>query len=160
MRIGLDGLVITEHDYQWESDELAGAVEQGHTTPVFSGAEISAHEGHFLVYGLPALDDVPPGIALAELLKVVRSNHAAIVAAHIRFAGTAFDRFVAEHGPAFDALELVSNNITAETRSKTEALLRANPSMELPAPATATSCKWWGAISPSLLTRSPPSRIS
>ena len=28
---------------------------------VFSGAEISAREGHFLVYGLPSLDEVPRG---------------------------------------------------------------------------------------------------
>ena len=35
---------------------------------VFSGAEVSAREGHFLVYGLPSLDEVPPGVELAELL--------------------------------------------------------------------------------------------
>jgi predicted metal-dependent phosphoesterase TrpH len=129
LRIGLDGLVITEHDYQWESDELAELADRAAPLRVFSGAEISAREGHFLVYGLPALDDVPPGIALADLLKVVRRNHAAIVAAHPFRWDQPFDTFVAEHGPAFDALELVSNNISAETRSKTEALLRANPSM-------------------------------
>jgi len=129
LRIGLDGLVITEHDYQWESGELAELADRAAPLRVFSGAEISAREGHFLVYGLPALDEVPPGIALADLLKVVRRNHAAIVAAHPFRWDQPFDRFVAEHGPAFDALELVSNNISAETRSKTEALLRANPSM-------------------------------
>jgi predicted metal-dependent phosphoesterase TrpH len=129
LRIGLDALVITEHDYQWESDELAELADRAAPLRVFSGAEISAREGHFLVYGLPALDEVPPGIALADLLKVVRRNHAAIVAAHPFRWDQPFDTFVAEHGPAFDALELVSNNISAETRSKTEALLRANPSM-------------------------------
>ena len=34
---------------------------------------------------------------------------------------------VAEHGPVFDALELVSNNVSPETRAKTEALLRKHP---------------------------------
>jgi predicted metal-dependent phosphoesterase TrpH len=129
LRIGLDGLVITEHDYQWEADELAELADRAAPLRVFSGAEISALEGHFLVYGLPTLDEVPPGIALADLLKVVRKNRAAIVAAHPFRWDQPFDTFVAEHGPAFDALELVSNNITRETRSKTEALLRANPSM-------------------------------
>jgi predicted metal-dependent phosphoesterase TrpH len=129
LRIGLDGLVITEHDYQWKSEELAELANRAAPLRVFSGAEISAREGHFLVYGLPALDEVPPGIGLADLLKVVRRNHAAIVAAHPFRWDQPFDTFVAEHGPAFDALELVSNNISAETRSKTEALLRANPSM-------------------------------
>jgi PHP-associated len=129
LRIGLDGLVITEHDYQWESDELAELAARAAPLRVFSGAEISAREGHFLVYGLPGLDDVPPGIALVDLLKVVRRHRAAIVAAHPFRWGQPFDTFVAEHGPAFDALELVSNNVTVETRSKTEAVLHANPSV-------------------------------
>ncbi len=81
-KIGLDGLVITEHDYQWEPDELAELADRAAPLVVFSGAEISAREGHFLVYGLPTIDEAPPGIALADLLKVVRSHHAAIVAAH------------------------------------------------------------------------------
>jgi predicted metal-dependent phosphoesterase TrpH len=127
--IGLDGLVITEHDYQWEPDELAELADRAAPLLVFSGAEISAREGHFLVYGLPTIDEAPPGIALADLLKVVRSHHAAIVAAHPFRWDQRFDQIVAEHGPAFDALELVSNNVTTETRSKTALLLRDHPSM-------------------------------
>src|SRR5262245_14825956 len=80
--IGLDGLVITEHDYQWEPEELSELSAMAAPLRVFSGAEVSAREGHFLVYGLRSLDDVPPGIDLAELLRVVRRHEAAIVAAH------------------------------------------------------------------------------
>ena len=54
--IGLDGVVITEHDYQWEAGELADLAARAAPLRVFSGAEISAREGHFLVYGLPALE--------------------------------------------------------------------------------------------------------
>ncbi len=54
--IGLDGVVITEHDYQWEADELAELAAHAAPLLVFSGAEISAREGHFLVYGLPSLE--------------------------------------------------------------------------------------------------------
>ena len=125
--IGLDGVVITEHDYQWEADELAELAGRAAPLRVFSGAEISAREGHFLVYGLPSLDDVPAGVALAELLKTVRRHQAAIVAAHPFRWDQPFDAIVAEHGPVFDALELVSNNVSAETRAKTEALLRKHP---------------------------------
>jgi len=125
--IGLDGLVITEHDYQWEADELAELAARAAPLCVFSGAEISAREGHFLVYGLPSLEEVPPGILLTDLLKVVRRHDAAIVAAHPFRWDQPFDEIVAEHGAAFDALELVSNNITWETRSKTAALLRTHP---------------------------------
>jgi PHP-associated len=129
LKIGLDGLVITEHDYQWKADELAELADRAAPLRVFSGAEVSAREGHFLIYGLPTLDEVPPGVSLADLLKVVRRNHAAIVAAHPFRWDQPFETFVAEFGPAFDALELVSNNVSRETRSKTEALLRANPDM-------------------------------
>jgi predicted metal-dependent phosphoesterase TrpH len=122
--IGLDGLVITEHDYQWEPDELAELAARAAPLRVFSGAEISAREGHFLVYGLPTLEEVPPGITLAELLSTVRRHHAAIVAAHPFRWDQPFESIVAEHGPVFDALELVSNNVSRETRAKTEALLR------------------------------------
>jgi predicted metal-dependent phosphoesterase TrpH len=126
-RIGLDGVVITEHDYQWEPGELAELAALAAPLRVFSGVEVSAREGHFLVYGLPSLDDVFAGIALAELLSVVRRHEAAIVGAHPFRWDQPFDEIVAEHGPVFDALELVSNNVTTETRLRTEALLRAHP---------------------------------
>jgi predicted metal-dependent phosphoesterase TrpH len=122
--IGLDGLVITEHDYQWEEDELSELARRAAPLLVFSGAEISAREGHFLVYGLPSVDEVPPGIGLAELLRVVRAHGAAIVAAHPFRWDQPFDAIVAEHGPAFDALELVTKNVTPETRARTEEVLR------------------------------------
>ena len=94
---------------------------------VFSGAEISAREGHFLVYGLPSLEEAPPGILVRDLIEVVRRHQAAIVAAHPFRWDQPFDQIVADHGPAFDALELVSNNIYPETRAKTQGLLNQYP---------------------------------
>jgi predicted metal-dependent phosphoesterase TrpH len=123
-QIGLDGLVITEHDYQWDVAELAELAARAAPLRVLSGAEVSAREGHFLVYGLPSLDEVPPGVSLAELLRVVRAHDAAVVAAHPFRWDQPFDEIVAEHGPAFDALELVSKNVFPDTRARTEAVLR------------------------------------
>ncbi|GAC1465691.1 MAG: hypothetical protein NVSMB9_05520 [Isosphaeraceae bacterium] len=127
--VGLDGVVITEHDYQWEREELAAlaALAEKQGILVFSGAEISTREGHFLVYGLPDLRDVAPGIALKDLLGVVRNHEAAIVAAHPFRWDQDFERIVDEHGPVFDALEVASNNLTRETRRKTERLLASRP---------------------------------
>jgi predicted metal-dependent phosphoesterase TrpH len=122
--IGLDGVVITEHDYQWRGAELAELAETAAPLRVFSGAEISAQEGHFLVYGLPSLGEVWPGIRLAELLEIVKRHQAAIVAAHPFRWDQPFDEIVAEHELSLDAIELVSNNITRETRAKAEALLK------------------------------------
>ena len=80
--IGLDGVVITEHDYQWEAGELADLAARAAPLRVFSGAEISAREGHFLVYGLPSLDDVPAGRRAGRPARHRRRHQAAIVAAH------------------------------------------------------------------------------
>ncbi len=125
--IGLDGVVITEHDYQWQDDELADLAEGAPSLRVFSGAEISAREGHFLVYGLPSLDETPPGILVKDLIAVVRRHEAAIVAAHPFRWDQPFDEIIEENGPQFDALELVSNNIDRHTRAKTRALLNKFP---------------------------------
>jgi predicted metal-dependent phosphoesterase TrpH len=133
-RIGLDGVVITEHDYQWEAEELGDLAARAGPLRVFSGVEVSAQEGHFLVYGLPSLEGVVPGITLAELLPIVLRHQAAIVAAHPFRWDQPFDQIVAHHGPVFDALELVSNNITTEMRQRTAALLH-----ELPMRATGSS---------------------
>lgn len=123
--VGLDGVVITDHDYQWGADELAelAAHKLAAGLKIFSGAEVSAREGHFLVYGLPDLSEAPPGVTLAELFRLVRRHDAAIVAAHPFRWDQDFEAIVAEHGPLFDALELVSNNVSRETRKKTEHLL-------------------------------------
>jgi predicted metal-dependent phosphoesterase TrpH len=123
-QIGLDGVVITEHDFQWPDDELAELAARAAPLRVFSGVEVSAREGHFLVYGLASLDEVEPGIALADLLRIARAHDAAIVAAHPFRWDQPFDAIVAEHGAAFDALELVSKNVMPETRGRTEAVLR------------------------------------
>jgi predicted metal-dependent phosphoesterase TrpH len=126
---GLDGVVITDHDFQWPDDELADLAARANGLRVFSGAEISAREGHFLVYGLPDLDEAPPGISLRELLEVVEGHGAAIVAAHPFRWDQPFESYIHAHGPVFDALELVSNNVTPETRGKTAAILERYPNM-------------------------------
>ncbi|MHC5538544.1 PHP-associated domain-containing protein [Singulisphaera rosea] len=125
--VGLDGVVITEHDYQWHREELEELSAQANGLRVLSGAEISAREGHFLVYGLPNLDETPPGIRVADLVAVVRRHGAAIVAAHPYRWDQPFDAIIAELGPVFDSLELVSNNVTPDTRSKTAQLLGKFP---------------------------------
>ncbi len=124
---GLDAVVITEHDYQWRPAELAGLNARAGGLVVLSGLEVSAREGHFLVYGLPDDGEVEPGIALADLLGVVKGHGAAIVAAHPFRWDQDFAAILASHGPAFDALELVSNNVTPENRAKVEAVLKTTP---------------------------------
>jgi hypothetical protein len=125
--VGLDGLVITEHDYQWEPGELAELATRAAPLRVFSGAEISAIEGHFLVYGLPSLEEVHPGIELSALLATVRRHEGAIIAAHPFRWGQPFDALIDLHGPVFDGLELVSKNVSRETRALTQSILDRHP---------------------------------
>ena len=128
-RAGLDVVVITEHDHQWKADELAALNREAEGLIILSGAEISAREGHFLVYGLPDLADVPVGVGLAELLEVVRRHGAAVVAAHPFRWDQDFEGIVDQHGAVFDGVELLSNNVTPETRKSAETLLARRPMM-------------------------------
>lgn len=134
LNIGLDAVVITEHDYQWEPDELADLNSRAGRLKIFSGVEVSAREGHFLVYGLPNLRDVGPGVPLSELLTVVDRHNAAIVAAHPFRWDQPFDEIIAQVGPVLHGVEYVSNNITKETRAQTDKLLKTTPM-----PATGSS---------------------
>ncbi len=120
---GLDGVVITDHDELWEPDELAALQAEAPDLVILAGVEISAREGHFLVYGLDSLDDVPPGVFLGDLLEVADAHDAAVVAAHPFRWDQPFDRIADIHGSALRALELVSNNVTPETRRRAEATL-------------------------------------
>lgn len=126
---GLDGVVITEHDYQWEAGELADLRRRAGDLVVLSGAEVSSRDGHFLVYGLPDLSEAYPGISAKELVAVVRRHGGAIVAAHPYRWDQDFGQIARGCGgaSAFDGLELVSNNVTPETRAKVEALLAESP---------------------------------
>jgi predicted metal-dependent phosphoesterase TrpH len=126
-RIGLDGVVITEHDYQWMPDELNELAARAAPLRVFSGVEVSTREGHFLVYGLPSLDEIYPGMRLSELLPIVARENAAIVAAHPFRWDQPFQEIITAHGPVFDALETVSNNVTRENRTRIEAMLQSHP---------------------------------
>ncbi len=125
--VGLDGVVITDHDFLWPDDEVADLAALAPDLLVLSGAEISAREGHFLVFGLPHLGDVGPGIPLADLVRVVRGHEGAIVAAHPYRWEQDFDAIVDRHGPVFDAVELVSNNVSTQTRALATALLNRHP---------------------------------
>lgn len=124
---GLDGVVITEHDYQWQADELAELQEEAGDLLVLSGVEVSTREAHMLVYGLPDLKDVRAGVKLKRLIEVVRHHDAVVIAAHPYRWGQDFRRIIADVGPHFHGLELVSNNVIVPERLMTAATLGDHP---------------------------------
>lgn len=48
---GLDGICFTEHDYHWNSKDIAQLSEE-YKFPIFRGIEISCDEGDVIVFGL------------------------------------------------------------------------------------------------------------
>src|SRR5947209_3806985 len=121
-QIGLDGVVITEHDWLWTEDELRElrAVEPG--LVVLAGVEVSCREGHFLAYGVTNPFAVPRGIGVAALCKEVHAQGGVVVAAHPYRWGQPFDRILEKERPELDGLELMSSNMDADCRRRAAAV--------------------------------------
>jgi predicted metal-dependent phosphoesterase TrpH len=116
--IGLDGVVITEHDWLWTEDELdeLRAAEPG--LVVLAGVEVTTRQGHFLAYGLTDPFAVPNGIGVAQLCREVHRQGGAVVAAHPYRWNQPFDDILRNERPELDGIEMMSNNMDAETRRR------------------------------------------
>src|SRR5438128_8159727 len=117
-QVGLDGIVITEHDWLWTVPELEElrAAEPG--LVVLAGIEVSAAEGHFLVYGVHDPFALPRGIGVRALCEEVHRQAGAVVAAHPFRWGQPFDDILREERPELDGLELMTSHMDAECRGR------------------------------------------
>ncbi len=113
VRAGLDGLVITEHHYQWPEDELATLLDEANTPGfiLLSGFEYASRQGDILVYGLPAAAaaDFTPGLPPKDVVDQVHARGGFCVAAHPTRAGMGFDEELVTL--PFDAIEVHSVNM-------------------------------------------------
>lgn len=76
---GLDGIVLSEHDFAWDPEELR-ALSRRHNFPVFHGIEVNTEDGHILVYGI---EKYVYGMHRSlELARMAEEAGAAMVAAH------------------------------------------------------------------------------
>jgi predicted metal-dependent phosphoesterase TrpH len=123
--LGLDGVVITEHDWLWTEEELEGLRALAPGLVILSGIEVSAREGHFLVYGVTNPFALPRGIGVAELCREVHRQGGAVVAAHPFRWGQPFDDILREERPELDGLEVMSNNMDAGCRRQAAEARRA-----------------------------------
>lgn len=127
-RLGLNGVVVTEHDYGW--DRLrARELAEAHEFVFLRGMEVSTDLGHILVYGL---EEYVSGIQRAEKLRQVVDDAGGImIAAHpFRRAFTADFRhgkepmpqnlIAAAQRPIFDLLDgiEVCNGGSADRENK------------------------------------------
>ena len=115
VRMGLDGLVLTEHHYQWTQDELDTLVtDSGHAGFILlAGFEYSSSKGDILIYGLEPEQaaDFEPGGAPEVILAQAQAMGAACVAAHPTRAAIPFDERIFDM--PFDALEVRSVNLAS-----------------------------------------------
>jgi len=114
---GFDGLVITDHHYLWEPEEIR-EVKRNSAVPdtflVFSGQEVSTRDtGDVLVYG--ADSTIAPGSSLPEIR--TRYPEAALVLAHPYRNGRspAPDHLL---NPHVDAVEIFNSNHTVSENSR------------------------------------------
>ena len=117
--IGLDGVVITEHDWLWTEDELRELRARQPNLVVLAGVEVSAREGHFLAYGVSDPFALPRGIGVAELCREVHGQGGAVVAAHPFRWGQPFLDILREERPDLDGLEMMSSNMDDDCRRRT-----------------------------------------
>jgi predicted metal-dependent phosphoesterase TrpH len=120
--IGLDGVVITEHDWLWTEDELNELRAGAPDLVILAGIEVSAREGHFLVYGVQDPRRVPRGIGVAELCREVHRQGGAVVAAHPFRWGQPFLEILDEEKPELDGLELMTSNMDDDCRRQARAI--------------------------------------
>jgi predicted metal-dependent phosphoesterase TrpH len=126
-KVGLDGVVITEHDWLWtepELEELRAAVPG---LVVLAGIEVTAAEGHFLVYGANNPFAIPKGIRVADLCREVHRQGGAVVAAHPFRWGQPFDEILREEQPELDGLELMTDHMDADCRRRAAEVFRQYP---------------------------------
>jgi predicted metal-dependent phosphoesterase TrpH len=117
-QLGLDGVVITEHDWLWTEPELDLLRALHPDLVVLAGVEVSAREGHFLAYGVTDPFAVPRGIPVAELCREVHRQGGAVVAAHPFRWGQPFADILRRHRPELDGLELLSSNMDDPCRAR------------------------------------------
>jgi predicted metal-dependent phosphoesterase TrpH len=125
--VGLDGVVITEHDWLWTEDELNELRAEAEGLVVLAGVEVSCREGHFLAYGVRDPFAIPRGIGVAALCREMHRQGGAVVAAHPFRWGQRFDEILQRERPELDGLELMTSHMDADIRRRAAEFHRSRP---------------------------------
>jgi predicted metal-dependent phosphoesterase TrpH len=120
--VGLDGIVITEHDFLWTEAELKELRAAQPDLVILAGVEVSAHSGHVLVYGVTDPFKLPKNIAWPELCREVHRQGGVAVAAHPYRWGQPFETILRKQKPELDGLELMTKNMDDDMRRRAAAV--------------------------------------
>jgi hypothetical protein len=118
LEIGLDGVVITEHDWLWSGSELDDLRAAAPSLTILAGVEVSTKEGHFLAYGVQDPGEIGPWIRVADLCREMHRQGGVVVAAHPFRSNQEFDEILRLKQPALDGLELMSGRMNETCRLK------------------------------------------
>lgn len=124
---GLDGVVLTEHDYLWPEGELAELRAAAPDLIILGGIEVTGRGGDMLVYGIADASTLPRGIGWGELTREVHRQGGVVIAAHPNRWGQPFARVVRDSGAELDGIEVMSNNMDRELRVQAAELLKKYP---------------------------------
>lgn len=124
VKAGLDGLVITEHHYQWSREELEALVKTSDHPGflVMAAFEYSSARGDILIYGLEPeqVKEFVPGKQPEVMLAKAQAMGAACIAAHPTRAAIPFDERIFDM--PFEALEVKSVNLASHEQRLAEKL--------------------------------------
>lgn len=124
---GLDGIVITEHDYLWPDSELAELRVAAPGLVILAGMEVTGRGGDMLCYGITDPLAIPRGIGWPELCREVHRQGGAAIAAHPNRWGQPFEKMLAEQKPELDGIEVLSKNMDDDLRARAAQLLVKYP---------------------------------
>lgn len=124
---GLDGVVLTEHDYWWPDDELEELRAAAPELVVLAGVEVTGRGGDVLVYGITDPFPLRKGIAWPDLCREVHRQGGVAVAAHPNRWGQPFEKLLRDQRPELDGIEVMSNNMDPDLRARAADLLVKYP---------------------------------
>lgn len=127
LEVGLDGIVITEHDRLWPEHELEELRAKAKGLVVLAGVEVTGRGGDMLCYGVTDLSALRRGVPWRELTREVHRQGGVCVAAHPYRWGQPFDDLLAEQQAELDGVEMMSNNMDTDLRNKAAAFKQRRP---------------------------------
>ncbi|WP_020473925.1 PHP-associated domain-containing protein [Zavarzinella formosa] len=125
--VGLDGIVITEHDRLWPEHELEELRQMQPDLVILGGVEVSARGGDVLCYGVTDLTNLRRGVSWRDLVAEVHRQGGVAVAAHPYRWGQDFDALLKEQNVTLDGVEVMSNNMDKALRRATAKFTEKHP---------------------------------
>ncbi|MCS6863878.1 MAG: PHP domain-containing protein [Gemmataceae bacterium] len=127
IQAGLDGIVITEHDYLWTESELDELRTIAPGLVILAGIEVTGKGGDILCYGVTNPLALPRGMEWGLLTREVHRQGGVCIAAHPHRWNQPFENILHEQAAELDGIEVMSKNMDDELRRQAQELLRKYP---------------------------------